>query len=60
LLRSLRGERTLLLCTLDLGEARALTVRVAVLNRGRLVAVGASADVLADDPLALFRAEAAA
>jgi ABC-2 type transport system ATP-binding protein len=60
LLRSLRGERTLLLCTHDLGEARALTERVAVLNRGRLVAVGATGEVLAGDPLALFRAEAAA
>jgi ABC-2 type transport system ATP-binding protein len=61
LLRSLRGERTLLLCTHDLGEARSLTDRVAVLSRGRLVAVGASAEVLGGrDPLALFRAGAAA
>jgi len=60
LLRSLRGERTLLLCTHDLGEARALTERVAVLNHGRLVAVGATSEVLAGDPLALFRAEVAA
>jgi ABC-2 type transport system ATP-binding protein len=61
LLRALRGARTLLLCTHDLGEARALTDRVAVLSRGRLVAVGASAEVLgAPDPLALFRNGAAA
>ena len=61
LLRSLRGERTLLLCTHDLAEARSLTDRVAVLSRGRLVAVGASAEVLGGpDSLALFRAEAAA
>jgi ABC-2 type transport system ATP-binding protein len=61
LLRSLRGERTLLLCTHDLGEASALTDRVAVLSRGRLVAVGASNEVLGSaDPLALFRAGAAA
>jgi ABC-2 type transport system ATP-binding protein len=60
LLRSLRGERTLLLCTHDLDEARALCERVAVLNRGRLVALGATSEVLAGDPLALFRAEAAA
>jgi ABC-2 type transport system ATP-binding protein len=60
LLRSLRGERTLLLCTHDLGEARALTERLAVLNRGRLVAVGATAELLAGDPLLLFRRGAAA
>jgi len=61
LLHALRGERTLLLCTHDLAEARALTDRVAVLSWGRLVAVGASSEVLGGpDPLALFRAEAAA
>ncbi len=61
LLRALRGERTLLLCTHDLGEARALADRVAVLSRGRLVVVGATAEVLGGpDPLALFRAGAAA
>jgi len=60
-LRSLRGERTLLLCTHDLAEARALTDRVAVLARGRLVALGASHELLGgDDPLALFRNGAAA
>jgi len=60
-LRALRGERTLLLCTHDLAEARALTDRVAVLARGRLVALGASHELLGgDDPLALFRNGAAA
>ena len=60
-LRALRGERTLLLCTHDLAEARALTDRVAVLARGRLVALGASHEVLGGaDPLALFRSGAAA
>jgi ABC-2 type transport system ATP-binding protein len=60
LLRSLRGERTLLLCTHDLPEARMLTERVAVLNRGRLVTVGATEQTLAGDALALFRTGAAA
>ena len=60
LLRSLRGERTLLLCTHDLAEARQLTERAAVLARGRLVAVGATHELLAGDPLAMFRAGAAA
>ena len=58
-LLSLRGERTLLLCTHDLGEARALTERVLVLRRGRQVAQGPTAEVLAgSDPLALFRGAA--
>lgn len=57
-LRALRGEHTLLLCTHDLSEARALTERVGILHRGRLVALGPTADVLgAADPLALFRGE---
>jgi ABC-2 type transport system ATP-binding protein len=57
-LRALRGERTLVLCTHDLAEARFLTERVAVLHRGRLVALGATEEVLgAGDPLALFRGE---
>ncbi len=46
----------MLLCTHDLGEARALADRVAVLARGRLVALGPAAQVLGDDdPLELFR-----
>jgi ABC-2 type transport system ATP-binding protein len=57
-LRSLRGERTLVVCTHDLAEARELTERVAVLHRGRLVALGATREVLGGaDPLALFRGE---
>jgi len=55
-LHAVEGERTLLLCTHDLGEARQLTRRVAVLSRGRLVACGPTAEILgAGDPLALFR-----
>jgi len=55
-LDGLRGRCTLVVCTHDLNEARALTDRVAVLNRGRLVALGGCDDVLdVDDPLALFR-----
>ncbi len=54
-LQGAAGERTLLLCTHDLGEARELTRRVAVLSRGRLVACGPTAEILgAGDPLALF------
>lgn len=55
-LRDAEGARTVLLCTHDLDEARALTRRVAVLASGRLVACGPTAEVLAGDPLALFRA----
>jgi ABC-2 type transport system ATP-binding protein len=56
LLSELGGRRTVLLCTHDLSEARALTDRVAVLSRGRLVALGPSSEVLGvDDPLELFR-----
>jgi ABC-2 type transport system ATP-binding protein len=56
-LAGLRGERTVILCTHDLAEARALASRVAVLRQGRLVAVGGAEEVLGgDDPLALFRA----
>jgi ABC-2 type transport system ATP-binding protein len=55
-LAALRGHCTVILCTHDLGEARELTQRVAVLSVGRLVACGATAEVLdRDDPLALFR-----
>jgi ABC-2 type transport system ATP-binding protein len=53
------GTRTVLLCTHDLAEARALARRVGVLARGRLVACGAADEVLGGgDPLALFRAGA--
>jgi ABC-2 type transport system ATP-binding protein len=55
-LRGLRGERTLLLCTHDLQEAETLTSRVAVLNAGRLVAEGPTPEVLGRaDALRLFR-----
>ena len=54
-LRELRGERTILLCTHDLAEARGLADRVAVLDAGRLVAEGPTEAVLGSgDPLALF------
>ena len=57
-LRGLRGQRTLILCTHDLGEARELTDRVAILHRGRLVATGPTEDVLGnEDSLSLFRGE---
>ena len=60
-LRDLRGERTVLLCTHDLEEAESLTDRCAVLSRGRLVAEGATSEVLGRaDALALFRGEDAA
>ena len=60
-LSGLRGERTVILCTHDLSEARALATRVAVLRQGRLVASGPTEEVLGGpDPLALFRAPGAA
>jgi len=60
-LRGLQGDRTVLLCTHDLAEARALTSHVAVLAAGRLVASGPTADVLGDgDSLSLFRPAAGA
>ena len=53
---ALRGNRTVLLCTHDLEEARRLTSQVAVLAAGRLVASGPTDAVLCgDDPHALFR-----
>lgn len=60
-LAGLRGARTVILCTHDLAEARALASRVAVLRQGRLVTAGPTAEVLGGaDPLALFRAAGAA
>jgi ABC-2 type transport system ATP-binding protein len=51
-----RGRRTVVLCTHDLAEARALADRVAVLSAGRLVALGPTEEVLGlGDPLSLFR-----
>jgi len=55
ILRGLRGERTVLLCTHDLAEARRLATRVGVLHAGRLVAEGSAEEVLTGDTLALFR-----
>ena len=55
-LAGLRGQRTVLLCTHDLNEARQLCERVAVLHRGKLVALGSADEVLGgDDALGLFR-----
>jgi len=55
ILRDLRGERTVVLCTHDLAEARSLTSRVAVLNAGQLVAEGETEAVLGNsDALSLF------
>lgn len=52
----LRGQRTVILCTHDLAEARQLCSRVAVLHQGHLMAMGSVEEVLdGDDPLALFR-----
>ncbi len=55
-LADLRGHQTLLLCTHDLAEARALTQRVAILFEGRLVALGPTEEILGDGQnLDLFR-----
>ena len=54
-LAALAGDCTLLLCTHDLAEARALTARSAVLRRGALVALGETEALLGTaNPLALF------
>ncbi len=59
-LAELRGERTVVLCTHDLQEARRLTSRVAVLQSGRLLREGPTEEVLGDrDPLDLFRSASA-
>ncbi len=56
-LRSLAGQRTVILCTHDLLEARALATRVGVLRTGKLAALGSVDEVLdAAAPLDLFRA----
>lgn len=61
LLRAAAGRRTLLVCTHDLAEARALCDRVAVLAAGRVVAQGPPGEILGGpDPLALFAPEARA
>jgi ABC-2 type transport system ATP-binding protein len=61
MLRGLRGERTVILCTHDLEEAQSLASQVAVLSEGRLAAVGPSDEVLGRaDALDLFRRGAGA
>jgi ABC-2 type transport system ATP-binding protein len=56
ILRGLRGQRTLILCTHDLHEAESLASRVAVLRHGRLVAEGDAKEVLREgETLDLFR-----
>ncbi len=61
LLESLRGERTILLCTHDLEEAKRLTSRAAILRRGRLVAEGPTSELLGrSDAIEYFRDEHAA
>ncbi len=60
-LRELRGEHTLILCTHDLSEAKELTERAAVLHQGKLVASGPTEQVLGvPEPLSLFRGESSA
>jgi ABC-2 type transport system ATP-binding protein len=46
ILREIDAEQTLILCTHDLDEARALTDRAGVLDAGRLVAEGPTREVL--------------
>ncbi|MBW2713723.1 MAG: ABC transporter ATP-binding protein [Deltaproteobacteria bacterium] len=54
-LQETKDDRTILLCTHDLSEARALSSRVAILRRGKLVALGPTEEVLGDgDSLDLF------
>ena len=56
ILRGIETEQTLILCTHDLDEARALTDRTGVLNAGRLIAEGPTGEVLdRPDALSLFR-----
>ncbi|HKJ23873.1 MAG TPA: ABC transporter ATP-binding protein, partial [Myxococcota bacterium] len=45
-IRAARGRQTVILCTHDLDEAHRLADRVAVLHRGRLLALGPTAEVL--------------
>lgn len=55
ILGDLRGERTVILCTHDLDEARRLTSRVAILAGGRLRRMGPTEEVLGErEPLELF------
>ncbi len=55
ILHQAQRTRTILLCTHDLAEARALASRVAILRHGKLVALGATEEVLGrDNSLDLF------
>ena len=55
-LAELSGQCTILLCTHDLHEARALTSRTAILHRGALVGLGASKELLTrETSLELFK-----
>lgn len=57
-LAGVAGQRTLVLCTHELEEVRALTTRVAILSRGKLIRVGPTHAVLDDvNVLDLFRGE---
>jgi ABC-2 type transport system ATP-binding protein len=58
ILGELEAERTLILCTHDLDEARALTDRAGVLKAGRLVAEGPTREILdRPDAPSLFQAD---
>ncbi len=58
LLRTSQGERTVILCTHNLNEARMLSDRIAVLHRGRLVAEGTPESVLQHESASgLFRGQ---
>lgn len=58
LLLASKGERTVILCTHNLQEARMLADRIAVLHRGRLVAEGTPESVLQYETAAgLFRGQ---
>jgi ABC-2 type transport system ATP-binding protein len=60
MLRSLSGERTIVLCTHDLLEAKALTSRVGVLHAGRLLAEGPTQELLGrENVMAFFHPDAA-
>lgn len=59
LLHASTGERTVILCTHNLQEARMLADRIAVLHRGKLVAEGTPESVLQYETAAgLFRGQA--
>lgn len=58
LLRASKGERTVILCTHNLNEAKLLADRIAVLRRGRLVAEGTPESVFQHESASgLFRGQ---